>query len=312
MDGQKNIVDWSFTRHTNFEEARPTLQRVKQNLKEPIKYAVVDDCCRSRKLYQEIFGENFPVKLDIFHAVKRLVGTIPANYKQRYRLSNRIAQIFRYQSDQGVERTQKTPDKRTMLDNLDYFLNELNKELFETNQNLYEQLKEQAVLIKVHIEQNCLSDINPGHGTEGNERLHRTLNRSCVVGATLIGHELIKMLLAVIFFHHNRSKVVSTTTSKKKTSRQPKIRHFYAIENKRLEQVQNRFEAKTNFNTDKIGILETFVDKIKTTIDLFANMSSKNQRRALSVEDFFSSMIDSHSKSFVARYRTVYLCPYFF
>ena len=56
-----------------------------------------------------------------------------------------------------------------------------------------------------HIKKGCLSGIEPGHGTNMNERFHRKLNRCLVVGVSLIGPELISALLTVLFYHHNKS-----------------------------------------------------------------------------------------------------------
>ena len=56
-----------------------------------------------------------------------------------------------------------------------------------------------------HITNGCLSGIAPGHGTNLNERFHRKLNRSLVVGVTLISPELITAILTALFYHHNKS-----------------------------------------------------------------------------------------------------------
>ena len=62
-----------------------------------------------------------------------------------------------------------------------------------------------SLFFKVHIAKGCLSGIHPGHSTSINERMHRKLNRSCVVGVSLIGPQLLDEILAVLFYCHNQS-----------------------------------------------------------------------------------------------------------
>ena len=56
------------------------------------------------------------------------------------------------------------------------------------------------------INNNCLSSIEPDHGSEGNEHLHKLLNRSMLRGATIISYELAEAVPTVLFHNHNESK----------------------------------------------------------------------------------------------------------
>jgi len=53
----------------------------------------------------------------------------------------------------------------------------------------------------VHIDRRCLSHIEPGEGTNRNERLHRDINK--ILCNSRYGVELGYALLACTFFHHN-------------------------------------------------------------------------------------------------------------
>ena len=67
-------------------------------------------------------------------------------------------------------------------------------------------MDKQIVNIKQHIKNNCLIGIEPGHGSEGNEHLHKLLNRSMLRGATIISYELAEAVPTVLFHNHNESK----------------------------------------------------------------------------------------------------------
>ena len=45
-------------------------------MQQPIECICVDNCCKVRKKLQAIFGDKVEVKLDIFHAVKRITRTL--------------------------------------------------------------------------------------------------------------------------------------------------------------------------------------------------------------------------------------------
>ena len=59
--------------------------------------------------------------------------------------------------------------------------------------------------LKKHVEKGCVSGVPPGGGTENNERLHRYLNRSLLLGATCLSVEVAKAVLTVLFYVYNSS-----------------------------------------------------------------------------------------------------------
>ena len=60
--------------------------------------------------------------------------------------------------------------------------------------------------LRVHVKKGCLSGIHPGQGTECNERLHLTLNKSLLCGATTIGPEIAIAVITLIFYALNCKK----------------------------------------------------------------------------------------------------------
>ena len=99
-----------------------------------------------------------------------------------------------------------TISKEIILSNLDLFLRQ-NIRHFEAVPPAYvKNMDKQIANIKKHINNNCLSGIEPGHGSEGNEHLHKLLNRSMLRGATIISYELAEAVLTVLFHNDNWKK----------------------------------------------------------------------------------------------------------
>ena len=76
-------------------EVKDILISLKDRLQDGhLEYIIVDDCCKSRELYQEIFGD-IPVKLDCFHAIQRLTKCFPKKFPDRKRVCNEMSYIIR-------------------------------------------------------------------------------------------------------------------------------------------------------------------------------------------------------------------------
>ena len=147
------------------------------------------------------------MQLDIFHAVQRFTRDLP---KKRAALTRKLSAeyglVFRCRSDQGQKRTMTTPSKEIILSNLNLFLRQNIRHFEAVPQTYVKNMDKQIVNIKKHINNNCLSGIEPGHGSEGNEHLHKLLNRSMLRGATIISYELAEADLTVLFHNYNESK----------------------------------------------------------------------------------------------------------
>ena len=81
-----------------------------------------------------------------------------------------------------------------MTGNLDSFSRRWQTVLANTE---FESLLNEIKKLRRHISNGCLSGIEPGAGTAGNERTHRTLNTSLLCGTSIVRPELA---IATSFF----------------------------------------------------------------------------------------------------------------
>ena len=159
----------------------------------------VDNCCNWRKQLQNIFGRDVPVKLDLFHAVKRVSQAIPKNMPLRKEVVRQLRQVFRLKNDCAVSRLQPTPSTEEVMQNFQAFRSEMEEVVSKEVRDAFNSLQ-------LHIRKGCLSNVPAGCGTNRNERLHRLLNKSALcVGR--IGPQLAEALLAGIFFRWNEVKM---------------------------------------------------------------------------------------------------------
>ena len=124
-DGLGKVVSWKLTNSTTNEEVVSCLKDVKSRLKKKLLYVLVDECCAVRILYQQIFGEDVLVLLDLFHAVQRPMKTIPKRFAHRQLISRKIGMIFRKENDRGSERRETTDCKENILRNLNQTMEDL-------------------------------------------------------------------------------------------------------------------------------------------------------------------------------------------
>ncbi len=138
-----------------------------------------------RKKLEEGFGERLDVKLDLVHAVQRVIKKIPKRDKRRrtlklvrQRMINDLRMVFRNPSDIGPNRMSNTPSPAAMLENIDKFLKKWKHQKYEEEPVLPGQAIEQLRKLKIYVENGCLSDIPPSGGTNRNEALHKILHRN--------------------------------------------------------------------------------------------------------------------------------------
>ena len=118
MDGERRICGWKFTKTEGNAEAESCLQDVKTRLKTPLRYALVDNCCKVRSHYVSVFGDQIEVKLDVFHAVQRLTTCIPAKHRYRKIICNKLGLFVRQSDDMGEKRQRDTADDAEMENRL--------------------------------------------------------------------------------------------------------------------------------------------------------------------------------------------------
>lgn len=71
---------------------------------------------------QDVSGTEMLVKLDLFHAVQRVMKCIPKRHPSAYRSCEAFRLVFRDLSDAEEKRTLPTPSPQLILDNINRFL----------------------------------------------------------------------------------------------------------------------------------------------------------------------------------------------
>ena len=170
------IVSWQYTKSSGFDQVHVLLQAVaKRGTSQgtEVKTIYVDNCCQWRNKLQEIFGERCQVKLDVFHAVQRVVQRIPKRHPFHAPCARDMGIVFREAQDQGPARTKATPSPTILLANLDSFIKRWENVSFDGNPVLTVNALSELDKLKVHIRKGCLSGIPVGCGTNRNEVFHR-------------------------------------------------------------------------------------------------------------------------------------------
>lgn len=123
MNEESDILGWQLTKGTSITKVQNLLQGLKNryhNCREgdQIQGIVVDNCCHLRNAINGIFGIHIPVKLDVFHAVQRVVKSIPKRQNNalirqlRKQLLKDLRLCFRGAEDTGETRKYVTPEKK--------------------------------------------------------------------------------------------------------------------------------------------------------------------------------------------------------
>lgn len=209
------VMTWKLTKSVAFSHIQDMLLNLKNRLDKQgkvVKEFYVDICCSWRSKLQQVFGEHLKVYLDLFHAVKRVSGTISKKHPLHYECIRALSMVFRDPQDQGQIRQMPTPSPLVMLENMKAFLQQWKDQATDGKNVLSAAtILEMSRLCK-HIEKGCLSGIKPGRGTNRNEALHKSLNAH--FKASRYGVELAYMLLTTSFYQHNER--VDAQNSKRK------------------------------------------------------------------------------------------------
>ena len=192
------------TKTTGFKEIEDLLFDLKERMLNSginLEVIILDDCCKMRNSYQNVFGGYVKIKLDLFHACQRVIQTLDHDgIKNQF--SREFGLIFRVDGNVGEEREMTTPEPEVIIANLEQLLCRWQGQLNAKTLKSVDDLRR-------HINKGCLSGILPGEGTEKNERLHRHLRKSLLVGANTISPELaIACLTLALYVWNNRKKSV--------------------------------------------------------------------------------------------------------
>ena len=186
------VVMWRLTTSTSCDEIDDLVLDFKERLTisgDTLEMIVVDDCCHVKNFYHRFFP-HVSVKLDIFHAVQRIIKTLRKGTVESHKFSKEVGLVFRKDGDVGEDRVFPTPDPECIESNLEQLLFKWEGKLSGPTLNAIENVRE-------HVRRGCLSGIPPSAGTTLNERLHRHLKCSMLCGASSVSPELAIPILAL-------------------------------------------------------------------------------------------------------------------
>ncbi|XP_028410080.1 uncharacterized protein LOC114532711 [Dendronephthya gigantea] len=204
LDNNGKIIHWRFTKGESFNEVSGIFRELKdrfERLNTDLEGIVIDNCCKWRSQFQSQFFPNILVKLDLFHAVQRFVTTLPMAIRLNTDICKGYGLIFRQSNDLGIKRLQPTPDKETLIANLESFQRWWKSKTWKGEYILNQAAKKAICNIKLHIVKGCLSGIPVNVSTSRNERLHRNMNN--VLKINKIGLETAYVRCSRLFFKIN-------------------------------------------------------------------------------------------------------------
>lgn len=152
-----------------------------------------------------IFGDNVLVKLDLFHAVKRIITTLRKKHPLSHQCRQDLQLVFRKDGDRAPKRSEATPEPDVINTKLDKFVSKWKDIEDQHGKKVFSSDTLEAVRkLKEHISFGCLSNIPPGGGTNRNERLHHHLNSHFT--RTKMGVLLAYALLTIVIHAYNTSE----------------------------------------------------------------------------------------------------------
>lgn len=167
---------------------------------------------------KSIFGNNVVIKLDIFHAIQRIVSQIPKRQpnavmrRTRRTMVTELRLCFRRSSDIGHVRKEKTPTPEELENNFHNFMKKWQTEVIDGINVLPPTAVNEINNVLNHVRSGCLSDIPQGIGTNRNERLHRKMRKW--IHKNRIGVSYAVAVLFLMFYVHMERKEKLKTGAK--------------------------------------------------------------------------------------------------
>lgn len=125
MNEMSQVIGWQFTKGTSFENIRALLNAMKTRFdkkKQFVQVCYIDNCCSWKRKVQSVFSANCIVRLDLFHALSRVVTEMPKRHPFHAACSQDFSKILRDSDDIGLVRKKATPNPEVITDNLDNFI----------------------------------------------------------------------------------------------------------------------------------------------------------------------------------------------
>ena len=198
------VLTWQLTKGTHFSQIGPLLSDLKQRGSN-LRRVYIDDCCKLRAKIHSIFGEHVLVKLDLFHAVKRIITTLRKKHPLSHQCRQDLQLVFRKYGDSGTQRMEATPEPDVINTKLENFVSKWKDIEDGSGKKVFTSDTVDAVRkLREHISSGCISNIPPGGGTNRNERLHHHLNS--LFTRTKVGVLLAYALLTIVIHAFNISE----------------------------------------------------------------------------------------------------------
>ena len=220
MQNEKGeILFWQLTSGTAYAAVSDGLNSLKHRIssvQQAVKMVIIDNSCAWRRKLLNTFGEHVDVKLDLFHAVKRVTSKLSEKHPHFYHCVQDWRLVFRCKGDCVRERKKSTPSPECLKANLQLFVQKWSTITSEGQTSIISSAVSKEInRIQNHMQLGCLSNIPPNFGTSRNENLHRLINYR--LAGHHIGVELAVALLSV-FFHtwnakRNRKANISVCAS---------------------------------------------------------------------------------------------------
>ena len=118
------VLAWQLARSTSFKEVYTLLKSVYYRDTEETKEIYIDNCYLWLKNLQLMFGTSIRIKLDLFHAIKRLTKEPPkfSTSKVLWKQCKEDFRVkFRENNAFGKDRLKATPTKEKMIEKLEHF-----------------------------------------------------------------------------------------------------------------------------------------------------------------------------------------------
>ena len=236
LNEEGNVLSWKLCKGTKFSSVENVLQLLKDRLdkqgEEPTIF-FLDNCCSWHSKLLKIFPD-VTIKLDPFHAIQRVIRKIPKRkgctetiMQLRRKMILSLRQLFRDPKDRGEQRTMDTPSPDVILENIEMFMRQWSTVEIDSIPLLSSSAIKEINNLKHHVIKGCLSGIPPSGGTNRNEAIHKSLNKS--LKRSRIGLELALAFLGLFFYKWNEKKI-----SCKLTNKRNKITYIQPVETYRV------------------------------------------------------------------------------
>lgn len=169
MNEKGQVMGWQFTKGTSFEHVRNLLQGIKgrcDKKKQIVQTCYIDNCCAWRGKLQSIFTTNCSVKLDLFHAVSKVVTVIPKRHPFHGACSKDLTQSLRSSDDYGPVTKKATPRPEVILANMNAFEEKWRSVAYEERPVLNVKALDELRKLRKHVTKECLSEIPEGCGSK--------------------------------------------------------------------------------------------------------------------------------------------------